>query len=99
MTNIGKYADASRLTVQIKKHEHNVSFLIEDNGKGFDVAKALNNKNERGLGLRTMQERLRILGGSLGIRSQKGMGTRISFAIPIDKVKADSKHAIQSSLS
>jgi PAS domain S-box-containing protein len=97
LTNIGKYAQASRLTVKIKQHDQDVSFLIEDNGKGFEVAQVMNNSNERGLGLRTMQERLRMLGGSLNITSQKGQGTKISFTIP-SAVKADSDNAAKSSL-
>jgi PAS domain S-box-containing protein len=98
LTNIGKYAKASRLTVKIKQQEDKVSFLIEDNGKGFDVAQVLDNGSERGLGLRTMQERLRMLGGSLEIWSQKGKGTRIAFTIPIDTVKVNPGDAVESSL-
>jgi PAS domain S-box-containing protein len=91
LTNIGKHAEASRLTVKIKKQENEVAFLIEDNGRGFDVAQALNNEHERGLGLRTMQERLRMLGGSLNIGSQQGRGTRLSFAIPVGVVQGTSE--------
>jgi len=98
LTNIGKYAKASHLTVKIKQHEKHVAFLIEDNGQGFDVAEVLNNGNEHGLGLRTMQERVRMLGGSLEISSQKGRGTRIAFTIPIDAVTAGSGKAVESSL-
>jgi PAS domain S-box-containing protein len=83
LTNIGKYANATEIKVKIKKIDEKVSFLIEDNGQGFDVAQVLNS-SRRGLGLRTMQERLRMLGSSLEIWSQKGVGTRISFVIPVE---------------
>jgi signal transduction histidine kinase len=91
LTNIGKYANASQIIVKIKKRDKKVSFNIEDNGQGFDVEEVLNN-TRRGLGLRTMKERLHMLGSSLEIWSQKGIGTRISFAIPIEttaKAKED----------
>jgi PAS domain S-box-containing protein len=83
LTNIGKYANATEIKVKIRKIDEKVSFLIEDNGQGFDVAQVLNS-SRRGLGLRTMQERLRMLGSSLEIWSQKGVGTRISFVIPVE---------------
>jgi signal transduction histidine kinase len=101
LTNIGKYANASKIEMKIKKNNENVSFIIEDDGKGFDVAKVLNN-SRRGLGLRTMQERLLML-GNLEIWSQKGAGTRISFVIPVDATggsktgKEFEPHLVQSS--
>jgi signal transduction histidine kinase len=43
----------------------------------------LKRKNpERGLGLVAMEERVKLLGGSFSISSEKGSGTRISFSIP-----------------
>ncbi|MFA4901884.1 MAG: PAS domain S-box protein [Desulfobaccales bacterium] len=84
LTNIGKYAQASRVAVSLKNENDKVSFSVEDNGKGFDLeqVRALD-VAKRGLGLTAMEERVRMLGGTLKICSQKGIGTRISFNIPI----------------
>jgi signal transduction histidine kinase len=57
---------------------------LEDDGKGFDLNQVVaKGADERGLGLMTMDERVRMLGGALDIRSQEGRGTRLSFAVPI----------------
>ena len=84
LTNIGKHAGAKNVSVAIKKQEDRASFVIEDDGKGFDLTKALTkNALGKGLGLSTMDERIRMLKGSLNLWSQEGAGTRISFTIPI----------------
>ena len=84
LTNIGKHGQATQLSVIVKRQTKTVTFQVEDNGNGFNVALILNDKNGRqGIGLASMEERVRMLGGGLKIRSQEGQGTRISFAIPI----------------
>lgn len=85
LTNIGRHSKASEITVEIKKKDNNVSFIIEDNGKGFDLTRVLRRKTiSPGVGIPAMKERVRILGGSINIWSQKGSGTRITFDIPLD---------------
>ncbi len=84
LTNVGKHAGAKNVSVSIEKQEDRVSFVVKDDGKGFDVKKALTHHAlDRGLGLSTMEERIRMLKGSLTLWSQEGAGTRISFTIPI----------------
>jgi signal transduction histidine kinase len=57
---------------------------LEDDGKGFDLNEVgSKSSGERGLGMMTMNERVRLLGGALDIRSQEGKGTRLNFTIPI----------------
>jgi len=93
LTNIRRHAQATRVSVTIKKENDGLSFLIEDDGKGFDVKQAMTRDfNERGLGLATMEERVRILGGFLDIRSEVGKGTRISFTIPASPVRNSMGH-------
>jgi signal transduction histidine kinase len=58
---------------------------VQDNGKGFNVKQLLTQKaSQRGIGIAAMQERVRMLGGSLDIWSQEGSGTRITYDIPSD---------------
>lgn len=84
LTNVAKHAGAKNISVVIKKQEDRASFAIEDDGKGFDLTKALTKHAlERGLGLSTMEERIRMLKGTLNLWSEAGAGTRISFTIPI----------------
>lgn len=84
LTNIGKHAGAKNVSIAIWNHNGRVSFFVEDDGKGFNVTEAMmRHATERGLGLATMDERARILGGSLDLWSQEGKGTRISFSVPL----------------
>jgi signal transduction histidine kinase len=84
LTNIGKYAQASNLKVAITRNDGEISFLIEDDGLGFEVEEVLGSELiKRGLGLAAMEERVRMMGGALEINSKKGQGTKILFSVPI----------------
>ena len=83
-TNIGKHAQAANVSVVIRKEENSVSFLVEDDGKGFDMKQIeARHPTEKSLGLVAMDERARMLGGLLEISGQEGKGTRVTFSIPI----------------
>ena len=83
-SNITKYAQASQVSLTIKRQDKSVTFKMEDNGRGFDHQKVANkNITHRGLGLTAMDERARMLGGSLSIWSQEGQGTMITLVVPI----------------
>jgi PAS domain S-box-containing protein len=86
LNNIEKHAHATYVSLAIKKEGDAISFSVEDNGKGFDLSEIMTrNSTEKGLGLATLKERVRMLGGSLNLRSKEGRGTRISFSIPLEK--------------
>jgi PAS domain S-box-containing protein len=86
LTNIGKHAHARNASVKVEKDEDRISFVIGDDGKGFDVKHAaMKQGSERGLGLATMNERARMLRGSFDLWSEEGKGTRITLNIPIKK--------------
>ena len=53
--------------------------MIADNGKGFDET-AVNEKG--GVGLSSMQERARQMGGELKIKSELGQGTTLTLQLP-----------------
>jgi PAS domain S-box-containing protein len=83
LTNVGKHAQAKNVSVIIKENEDGISFALKDDGRGFDYEQVVTrDATERGLGLVSMEERVRMLGGSLDLRSQEGKGTRITFTIP-----------------
>lgn len=89
LTNIGKYAQASRLSIGMKREDGQVTFVVADNGKGFTVEEVLGrNHTRRGMGLMAMKERARMMGGTLEIWSQAGEGTRVALLIPISGRKA-----------
>jgi PAS domain S-box-containing protein len=82
LNNITKHAQATEVSVAMKREPGGVSFRLEDNGKGFDVRKVLaSDSRKRGMGLAALEERVRMMGGSLEMRSQIGIGTMISFFI------------------
>ena len=86
LNNIGKHSGAKHVTIKVENHNGQVSFLVEDDGKGFDVLQVISkNPSEKGLGLATMEERARMLGGTVHLWSEEGKGTQIRFIIPLEK--------------
>ena len=79
MENIVQHAAATRVTIATKRKDDEIEFIVEDNGRGFDPAIS---EARQGVGLATMEERVRALGGTFKIESQKTVGTRILFTIP-----------------
>jgi signal transduction histidine kinase len=57
-----------------------VILRIEDNGEGFDLKDA---QRKGGLGLISIEERVRLVNGSLSIRSEAGRGSTLEVVIPI----------------
>jgi signal transduction histidine kinase len=86
LTNISKHAGATEVSIAVKENEGLISLTIEDNGAGFDPAQlSARRASGRGLGLAALDERARMLGGTLEIRSQPGAGTRMTCVIPVDQ--------------
>ncbi len=84
LMNIARHAYASQFSINVKKKQDHVSFMIQDNGTGFDKMSVMGqNRANPGLGIPSMEERVRSLGGSMDIQTEPGAGTRISFDLPI----------------
>jgi PAS domain S-box-containing protein len=84
--NIAKHARADQVWVSVKRNRQAVAVSIRDNGIGFDRQEvARRSWPEKGLGLTTIEERARILGGPFNRFSQKGKGTRVELRIPIKR--------------
>ncbi len=86
LTNVAKHSGATRVSVNMQARGDAVVVVIEDNGKGFDVARTTKSTiQERKLGLHGMEERAALIGGSLTIESAPGAGTTIFVRVPLGK--------------
>jgi signal transduction histidine kinase len=80
--NIAKHAEARRAHVLLQGEDDCVTLEIEDSGKGFDPEEA---RRSSGLGLISMGERVRLLGGVLRVDSKPGSGARIRVEAPVER--------------
>jgi PAS domain S-box-containing protein len=83
LTNIRKYAEVTEATVTVRELDKSVRVMIEDHGVGFDFKKP-----STGVGLFSMDERARSVGGELFIDSSIGKGTKIILDVPVVSEKA-----------
>ncbi|MDP4169778.1 MAG: PAS domain-containing sensor histidine kinase, partial [Bacillota bacterium] len=72
LTNVRKYAGVCEARVTVRELESAVRVMIEDKGAGFDIK-----QDSRGVGLFSMDERARSVGGELSIYAAPGKGTRL----------------------
>jgi len=83
LNNVKKHADATHATIRLLGSFPDLIIRIEDNGKGFDVEGRLASAvNEKRLGLRSMEERVTLLGGKMKIESRPMRGTKIFIEVP-----------------
>jgi signal transduction histidine kinase len=82
-TNVSKYAHATEVKLELKITT-DLQLVIEDNGRGFDLA-----RNTTGFGLQSMRDRTLALGGNFNINSTPGSGCKIIVNIPLSKVFAN----------
>ena len=76
LNNIARHAGASLVRLRFHKSGNVIQLVIEDNGSGFDNPRARHNgQSRKGLGLASMEERVKISGGTFTITSSKGIGT------------------------
>jgi two-component system sensor histidine kinase DegS len=77
--NAARHSQASLVKVVLDLGEDRIRVSVDDNGKGFDPD-SLQQSNS--LGLKLIQERTEMLGGTFEVDSAVGKGTRILFAVP-----------------
>ena len=75
--NIRKHANAKHVRVRFSGGKSEIELLVSDDGTGFNHA-----DNKKGLGLTSMQERVRPLRGRVSIDSQPGRGTTVVVKVP-----------------
>ncbi len=89
LTNVARYAEVNRVSVRVWSTSRLISIIVEDKGKGFDP-EAVDARTSSGL--RGMQERVRLLGGTLSVESGTGTGTILTAELPVPAEKAKRKH-------
>ena len=88
INNIVKHAGTKDAVIRFVVEDTAVSVTIADEGIGFDANAPSNDHGH--IGLTSMQERARELGGTLTINAQPGAGTKIKVVVPIsDEGKED----------
>jgi PAS domain S-box-containing protein len=78
--NAAKYSGARRIDVQLQEDSGEIHLLVSDLGRGFDLETAT---QRRGLGLTSMQERVRLIKGIIEIQSKPMGGTTIHVRVPL----------------
>jgi len=87
ITNTRKHADASEIRVLMEFKKDYLSVIVNDNGKGFDPAASAGSIDGKRIGLRSMQERARVINGSIVVDSKPGGGgTTVKLQVPISEV-------------
>jgi two-component system NarL family sensor kinase len=80
LANIARHANATRVHMRLVTTPDRIRLVVLDNGQGFDVTEA----GGEHYGLVGLNERARLLAGTLRVESSRGAGTRISLTIPLD---------------
>lgn len=78
LSNVLKYAKATKLKVKINSKNETLKLKVEDNGLGFDM-----NQKITGIGFENMRRRAQALGGQIEIDSSPGNGCRVSLEVPL----------------
>ena len=78
LTNARRHSRARNVEVGLRKEGEAVVVVISDDGRGFDYPLA-----RSGVGLSAMRERAEALGGTIGVESRPGEGTRVTVRVPL----------------
>jgi PAS domain S-box-containing protein len=80
LRNVVKHSAAKEVKVEITGREDRIDLCVSDTGVGFDPNSAWQNT---GMGLISMRERARLVGGYLSVESEMSLGTRIRVQVPL----------------
>ncbi|MBA7603484.1 hypothetical protein ES703_10595 [subsurface metagenome] len=83
LRNVWRHSQATRAEITVEFDESKTRVTVSDNGKGFNLPETIGDLARDGkLGLAGMQERARLLGGSLTVQSEPGRGATITVELP-----------------
>ena len=85
LNNARQHAQPTRIQVNLDIEPKVVRSVVEDDGIGFDVTEAMaSTRQQKTLGIATLQERVEMLGGQLAFESGVGRGTKVTLEIPVE---------------
>ena len=82
LNNVVKHANASHVSVTVKRSPTIISILVQDNGCGFDLRR-LRHEGRPSFGLTGITERAHLLDGRVELASTPGTGTRMTVTVPL----------------
>ena len=82
LRNLKKYSGAEEAEVDLRMTGDRLEICVRDEGRGFNLSQLGQNG---GLGIRSMEQRARLLGGKFQIHSEPGKGTRLRPGCPSDQ--------------
>jgi len=85
LTNIGKYAKASKVLVSVHGYPTHVAVQVRDDGVGFDPGTVRPTSH----GLAGMRHRVEAAGGRLTLTSRPGNGTLLSAVLPLPRTSSE----------
>ena len=74
INNSVRHSGASRIEIELNKHEKFVTLQFNDNGRGFDMS-TLRSEDSKGMGLSNIETRVKTVGGVFILESNPGKGT------------------------
>jgi signal transduction histidine kinase len=86
LQNVKKHSAAVRAEVSLCQLGDELHLSVRDEGRGFD---AKDKRNKEGMGIQSMEERTRFLGGRFRLYSSPGRGTRIEACVPFEPQQAE----------
>jgi two-component system sensor histidine kinase UhpB len=81
LRNVAVHAHARRVVVALDKQDGHLMMRVSDDGQGFDPSAV----GGAGLGLVSLGERVRMLGGRLDVTAQPGTGTDVVVTLPAER--------------
>jgi signal transduction histidine kinase len=89
LANGHRHSGATRQRVSVARRDRLIELSVSDDGKGFDPQRVLASEEDVGVegghfGLRGIQDRVAMLGGTFAVNSAPGSGTSLSVTLPVE---------------
>jgi PAS domain S-box-containing protein len=89
--NVVKHSGVRQAQLRVFVVEHQVTLEVRDRGDGFDenLLDATSADSTGGMGLRTLRERVRLLGGAFVVHAHPGKGAAVHLDLPLSEMKEE----------